>query len=188
MSNISLENDILKLQTIEVDRYEPHEDGIHVRHVGMIKAREAFDILEKHLGEMNLLPDEYFLFSHFLDVNAELPEYSQAVCNTNWGGNEGIYIDISLESYGLDKTESFHFATGKTLGRSGEDFLHMSRIAAECSMMLNGRGSIVRMPKNAYDIDFDEKEKPNSLADKIKAAEDKKPAVNVSLKEKSPEL
>ena len=53
-------------------------------------------------------------------------------------------MEISLFCRELGRISLFNFATGKTLGESGDDFLRMSRIAAECSMMLNGRGETVR--------------------------------------------
>jgi hypothetical protein len=75
-----------------------------------------------------------------LTEKAPLPDYSEAVCNTNFGKSEGIYIDISLVNYEKDGPKYTRFATGKTLGGTGDDFIRMSRIAGECSLMLNGRG------------------------------------------------
>lgn len=150
-----------ELHTIEVDRWEPSEKKGMVRHAGMISPQEAFDALEKHLKEANLMPDEYFNPNswYWKDVK-ELPDYVCADCNVNWGGNEGIYLDVSL-LYRDEKQElkRFQFATGKTLGRTGDDFLRMSRIAAECSMMLNGRGDRVRFYEEPETIQLTEREK-----------------------------
>lgn len=151
---------MLEFKTIESDRYEKMVDGIHVKHVGMITAQEAFDQLKEHLKKVGLLPDEYFLVSHNINAETELPVFTDAICHTKWGGNEGVYIDIDLKYFDdFDETlpnnerqaHFFHLATGKTLGANGDDFLRMSRIAAECSMMLNGRGSIVRVSENVYE-------------------------------------
>lgn len=142
-----------KLKTIEVDRYEKMDDGIHIKHVGMIKAKDAFKQLETHLEEVGLLPDEYFSPSYSLYGMDDLPDYRTAICHVDWGGNEGIYLDISMLHYEGNQIKLDTFATGKTLDSSGEAFLRMSRIAAECSMMLNGRGTIVRMPDHAYEAD-----------------------------------
>lgn len=135
-----------EIKTIDVDRYEPSDKPGMVKHVGMISPREAFDVLGKHLESEGLMPDEYFnLITYKGNEVKELPDYLCADCNVNWGGNEGIYLDISLlYSDENRQLQRFAFATGKTLGRTGDDFLRMSRIAAECSMMLNGRGDIVR--------------------------------------------
>lgn len=40
-----------------------------------------------------------------------------------------------------------NFATGKTLGETADDYYRMFRIAAECSMMLNGRGNTYEQKK-----------------------------------------
>ena len=126
------------IQTIDCDRWSEPDEQRRVKHLGMIKAKDAFEQLYTHLQAKNLLPDEYFLFTerNFPD-DAELPDFRTAVCHTDFGGSEGIYIDVDL--YCRDK--QIHFATGKTLSEDADAFFRMSRIAAECSLMLNGRGS-----------------------------------------------
>lgn len=134
-----------ELQTIEVDKWVPGDRPGTVKRAGMISPQEAFDALKQHLEKEGLLPDEYFSAGMWSYENKpKLPDYRQANCCVNWGGNEGIYLDISLLYREGNEIKYFDFATGKTLGESGDDFLRMSRIAAECSMMLNGRGEKVR--------------------------------------------
>lgn len=126
------------IQTIDCDRWSEPDEQHRVKHLGMIKAKDAFDQLYTHLQAKNLLPDEYFLFSESdFPVGAELPGFRSAICYTDFGGSEGIYIDIDL----LCNDKQVHFATGKTLSEDADAFFKMSRIAAECSLMLNGRGS-----------------------------------------------
>ncbi len=158
-----------EIKTIEPDLYEKAEDGIHLKHVGIISGQELFDRLYNHLKEVGLLPDEYFVFSPLQNQKDELPEFSTAVCHTDWGGNEGIYIDISLESYEDSERKSFPFAVGKTLAQDGDAFLHMSRIAAECSLMLNGRGTIVKISDKHYPDKANEQDK-SSLTEQIQSA------------------
>lgn len=145
---------IREFHTLDTQKYEPAGDGIHVKLVGMIKAQDAFDALEDHLERVGLLPDEYFLPGLFTK-GEELPNYYEAICNTNWGGNEGIYIDISLLYREEDRgpLKFFKLATGKTLSSSGDAFVHMSRIAAECSMMLNGFGARVKVTETEQDVE-----------------------------------
>lgn len=135
-----------ELKTLEVDRWAPSEKKGMVKHVGMISPQEAFDALKEHLKSVDLMPDEYFNSNAWSwKDEKELPEYLQANCNVHWGHSEGIYLDIALLYH--DETgelQQFNFATGKTLGNTGDDYLRMSRIASECSMMLNGRGKTVR--------------------------------------------
>lgn len=156
-----------EIRTLEVDRWEPAEQKGMVKHVGMVAPQQAFDGLKKHLEAFGLLPDEYFLPGFWRYENRpELPDFIQANCSVNWGGSEGIYLDVSLLYRENNEIKYFDFATGKTLGRDGDAFLRMSRIAAECSMMLNGRGSLVR---------FQEEDKyivnEQSLDDKIRDAQ-----------------
>lgn len=137
------------IQTIETDRWSEPDENHCVRHIGMIKAREAFDQLYTHLQAKNLLPDEYFLFSESDFPNdAELPEFSTIICHTNFGGSEGIYMDIIIKA----PQKLIPFATGKTLSADADAFFHMSRIAAECSLMLNAGGG--KYPKNNVDAVF----------------------------------
>ena len=133
--------EIKPLQTIEIDRYSEPDEKHRVSVIGTKTFGEVFAELEKHLQDNDLMPDEYFTLSFAIDENAPVPsDWRQFSCNTNFGGSEGIYTDISL------KTESgtINFATGKTLGDTVEDFVRMSRIGAECSMLLNGNGSMIR--------------------------------------------
>lgn len=126
------------IKSIDTDRWSEPDEQHRVKHLGMIKAQDAFDKLEAHLKSKNMLPDDYFLFSpeNFNNGAGELPDFMTAICHTNFGDSEGIYIDIVLES---DKRRT-RFATGKTLKEDADAFFQMSRIAAECSLMLNGRG------------------------------------------------
>ena len=138
-----------ELQTIEVDKWVPSEKKGMVRHAGMISPYYAFTQLREHLDKMDLMPEEYFTMNPWTwkekGFDEALPDYIRAECSVHWGGSEGIYMDIALLY--RDQKNNFQrldFATGKTLGSNGDDYLRMSRIAAECSMMLNGRGEIVR--------------------------------------------
>lgn len=129
-------------KTLDLDIWSEPDEQHRVKHLGMKNAKETFVLIENHLKEAGLLPDEYFLCS-FRDYGADtsLPDYDEAICHTNFGGNEGIYIDILLKHSENDNVKYTRFATGKTLGETADDFLRMSRIAAECSLLLNGRGS-----------------------------------------------
>lgn len=160
-----------EIHTIEVERWKPSETKGMVKFDGMISPQQAFEALKKHLEEVGLLPDEYFLPGMWkFEKQGELPYYNKAVCSVNWGGSEGIYIDISLLYCENNEIKYFDFATGKTLGQSGDDFLRMSRISAECSMMLNGRGSIVRFEEEDKYIS----ESKNSIDKQIAIANEHK--------------
>lgn len=157
-----------ELHTLEVDKWEPGSRPGTVKHAGMISPQDAFDKLKKHLESVDLLPEEYFSANDYRwkdrGFERELPDYMQAECTVNWGGSEGIYMDISLLYRGeKGQLERLPFATGKTLGESGDAFLRMSRIAAECSMMLNGRGAVVRFREEEKQFAPTVAEEPQSL-------------------------
>lgn len=124
----------------------------------MITAGECFKRLKNHLEETGLMPDEYFSLSWNIYEHMELPEYKRAVCSANWGGSEGIYLDVSLEYIEDSELKSMRMMVGKTLGTSGEDYMIMSRVAAECSLMLNGEGYIYKVPEESYQFSFMKRE------------------------------
>ena len=134
-----------KIRTFELDRWSEPDEQHRVRHIGMADAKETFEKLETHLKEKGMLPDEYFLYDVDMRTKArELPDFNFAMCVPNFGGSEGIYLDIDLIYCDEDgKQKSLRFATGKTLQEGADAFFWMSRIAAECSLMLNGRGRTV---------------------------------------------
>ena len=127
------------LHSFELDRWSKPDENHRVKHIGMADAKETFDKLKTHLETHGLLPDEYFLYSD--ELSGELPEFEEALCIPNFGSSVGIYLDISLACRNSDGKRYFQsFATGKTLGETADDYFRMFRIAAECSLMLNGRG------------------------------------------------
>ena len=130
-----------KIRTFELDRWSEPDEQHRVRYIGMADAKETFEKLETHLKEKGMLPDEYFLYDVDMRTKArELPDFNFALCVPNFGGSEGIYLDIDLIYCDEDgKQKSLRFATGKTLQEGVDAFFWMSRIAAECSLMLNGR-------------------------------------------------
>ena len=131
-----------KIKTFDLDRWSEPDEQQHVRHIGMADAKETFEKLEAHLKEKGMLPDEYFSYSMDMRTRSkELPDFNFALCVPNFGGSEGIYLDIDLIYIEEDgEQKSLRFAPGKTFQEGADAFFWMSRIAAECSLMLNGRG------------------------------------------------
>lgn len=149
-----------KLHTIEITGYEPIPgDPIHVRETKPISYQEAFDQLKEHLEEVGMLPSDYFELSlHIADTSASIPENHSFIDNVSYGVSEGIYLNIYLNTSNGIKS----FATGKTLDEDVESFLHMSRIAAECNLMLNGNGMVMDVPQDIQDF-LEYQKKCNSL-------------------------
>lgn len=123
---------------------KPDEKG-RVRRIGQRTNGEVFDELKSRLEEAGLLPDEYFLMSSELRKDGKIPDFYEAECYVNYGGSEGIYVDVELKYVSPDGERiKTSFATGKTLGEKTADFYRMSLIAGECSMLLNGDGFKIR--------------------------------------------
>lgn len=129
------------LQTIEIENYTEPDENRRVKHIGNKTFGEVFETLENHLKDVGLLPSDYFSLNEKI-ADTEIPEnWKEFICNTNFGGSEGIYLDIGLVT---SDNKHINFATGKTLDEDVEAFVNMSRIGAECSMMLNGNGAKIR--------------------------------------------
>lgn len=130
------------IASFDVDYWsEPDKQG-RVTHIGMVGKQELFRKLNEHLEIKNMVPDEYFLAGDYIwGDEEELPNYDEALCIPRFGDSEGIYLDISLVYQEDGERRYMRFASGKTLDESADAFLRMSRVAAECSLLLNGRGS-----------------------------------------------
>ena len=132
------------MKHIETNIFEQVEDrpGME-RIVGRKKAVDVFAELESALKEANLLPDEYFLLDDkFEDENRLIPDLEGVICYANWGGSEGIYLDVYLCGYDdvTDKCQRFHFATGKTLREDSYAFDRMQYIAGYIYKLFEGFG------------------------------------------------
>ncbi len=120
-------------EIIETEIWEnhPEKQGV-LRYVGQRKTAEIFAELEAYLKENNIYPDEYFLMaSRFEEERPLFPKMRDMYCFAQWGGSEGIYLEIQLvisdpESNGF---KHINFATGKTLDETSEAYDRMQYIA-----------------------------------------------------------
>jgi len=123
-------------------------------------AQDIYHELEAHLIADGRMPDEYFLF----DVRGSwkdgklFPKDGEILCNTNYGANEGIYLDISVryetDIYEFNKATGKDewkkriviekFATGKTLGDTIEDLDRMNLVAASVMAAFYGDANQIR--------------------------------------------
>lgn len=120
------------MSRIETEIWEPNpEKKGTVRYVGQRKTADVFKELEDFLQEENLYPDEYLLMTHNFEQEHPLfPKTVDIMGHANWGGSEGIYLDVNLLVRGEDnKYDTVHFVTGKTLDESSEAFDRMQYIA-----------------------------------------------------------
>ena len=112
------------METIDMKIYEPvpGKKGL-VREIGFRKAKDVFHELEERLRQLGLYPDEYFVLnSPYDDKGALFPEIVTMNCYANWGGSEGIYLEVDLIAVEDGKLVRRNFATGKSLAEDGESF------------------------------------------------------------------
>ncbi len=108
------------MKPIDLAIWEPNpEDPRYLRYVGQPVAEEVFRELEKRLKGSGFLPDEYFLMDPEWEHGRKVPKGANLFCTTDYGGNEGIYVDVYLKWHEDGKPVTRSFATGKTLGESG---------------------------------------------------------------------
>lgn len=131
-----------EVRSIEVDRWGEPDAQRRISHIGMRSVGEVYQELKACLEKKGMLPDEYFDLSWEVRDMGELPDYDYAICTPNFGGSEGVYLDITLRCGNREFEGDLSFITGKTLKEGADAFDWMARIAAECSLLLNGRGRV----------------------------------------------
>ena len=131
------------MKRIEFERWEPDaENPRRLKYAGQRAAEEVYQELKARLDSVGYLPDEYLLLDNRWQNGREMPRDAGFFCRTDYGGSEGIYLDVFLDWYedGQHKTE--HFMTGKTLGESGADLDRMSLISSAITKAVRGDNSI----------------------------------------------
>ena len=92
---------------------------------------QLFNTINRKLKEDGLLPD---ILEYGLAGREELPVKTiswDTIGIVNFGGNEGIYLDISLEGDIGDDRDKVHLGTYKTLDRNKDAFKKMGDLNAE---------------------------------------------------------
>ena len=130
------------MKIIQTQNWETVPDHPNlIRPVSQRKAKEVFSELEEALREADLYPEDYFLIdSDFRDENAEFPDARDVICYAQWGGNEGIYLEVELVIF--DEESKVYrrktFATGKTLAEDSASFDRMQYIAGYIYKLFTG--------------------------------------------------
>lgn len=127
------------MKIIETERWEPSKaDPGRSEYIGQRTGQEVFEELRQRLHHTGYLPDEYFLLAQEWEHGREIPKGADIFCTTDYGGSEGIYLDVYLKWYedGTPITKSF--ITGKTLGESGDDMDRMFLISSAITKAFHG--------------------------------------------------
>ena len=149
------------MNTIDFDIWEPNPERPEtVRRVGQRAAQEVFAELQHRLETNGYLPDEYFLLADEWRNGKEIPEGTNFFCTVDYGGSEGVYLDIYFKWYDQQQEKQItkSFATGKTLGETGSDLDRMYLIASAVTKAFNGDGAT-----HARYIRLGEPDAPNGM-------------------------
>ena len=131
------------MKQIEFERWEPDaENPRRLTYAGQRTAEDVFHELEAQLDSVGYLPDEYLLLDSRWQNGREMPKGADFFCKTDYGGSEGIYLDMFLEWYEDSQRRTEHFMTGKTLGESGADMDRMSLISSAITKAFRGDNSV----------------------------------------------
>ena len=131
------------MKQIEFERWEPDaENPRKLNYAGQRAAEDVFHELEAQLDSVGYLPDEYFIMDWRWEHGRQIPKGADFFCKTDYGGSEGIYLDVYLEWHEGDKPKRECFITGKTLGESGADLDRMFLISSAITKAFRGDNSV----------------------------------------------
>ena len=134
------------MKVIETEKYRPSpDDPYRQEYAGQRTGREVFAELKQRLENQGLLPDEYFLIGSDWEKGKEIPRDAEVFVTTDYGGSEGVYLDVFLKWYENNKPVTSSFAIGKTLGETGADLDRMFLISSAITKAFHGdRGQYSR--------------------------------------------
>ena len=131
------------MKQIEFERWEPDaENPRRLTYAGQRTAEDVFHELEARLDSVGYLPDEYLLLDNRWQNGREIPKSADFFCKTDYGGSEGIYLDVYLEWQEGDKPKKECFITGKTLGENGADLDRMFLISSAITKAFRGDSGV----------------------------------------------
>ena len=109
------------MEIIELERWKPSADNSHkLEYAGQRTGREVFAELKQRLEILGLLPDEYFLIGKNWEHGEEIPKGADMFVTTDYGGNEGVYVDIYQHAKRSGHRESaWSSSSGTTPARTG---------------------------------------------------------------------
>ena len=127
------------MKQIELAHWTPSaQDPRRTEYAGQRTAQEVFAELEYRLKSTGYLPDEYFLMDSAWENGREIPKDADIFCTTDYGGSEGIYLDVYLKWREDGTPITKNFITGKTLGENGADLDRMFLISSAITKAFHG--------------------------------------------------
>ena len=134
------------MKKIELEQWEPLPgDPRRAQYAGQRTAQEVFEELKHRLEGMGYLPNEYFLMDREWENGREIPKDADIFCTTDYGGSEGVYLDVYLKWYENNRPVTRSFITGKTLDETGAALDRMFLISSAITKAFHGdRGTYAR--------------------------------------------
>ena len=127
------------MEIIEFEKWKPSAENPRKReYAGQRMAQEVFEELKQRLESQGYLPDEYFLMDQHWENGREIPKNADIFCTTDYGGSEGVYLDVYLKWPQDGKPVTKSFITGKTLGENGNDLDRMFLISSAITKAFHG--------------------------------------------------
>ena len=126
-----------KIQTFDIELWTKPEEKERARRLGLDTTHGVFQALKAHLEESALLPEKFF--DPWDEKPEPMPCFDYVRCNVDFSEPEGVHMSIELVTLADQEWQAQTFATAGIHGSSADDYLRMCRIAAECSLMFNGR-------------------------------------------------
>ena len=129
------------MKPIEFEKWKPSaDDPRKLEYAGQRTGQEVFEELKYRLESTGYLPDEYFILDSDWENGREIPADADIFCATDYGGSEGVYLDVYLKWYDKDQMRSVtkSFITGKTLGENGNDLDRMFLISSAITKAFHG--------------------------------------------------
>ncbi len=129
------------MKPIEFEKWKPSaDDPRKLEYDGQRTGQEVFEELKYRLESTGYLPDEYFILDSDWENGREIPADADIFCATDYGGSEGVYLDVYLKWYDKDQMRSVtkSFITGKTLGENGSDLDRMFLISSAITKAFHG--------------------------------------------------
>jgi len=140
------------MKQIELENWgKSPENPEQLVYEGQRQAQEVFAELEYRLKSIGMLPDEYFLLDSEWENGREIPKDAVICSSVQYGGSEGIYLDVSIiwtEGKGEESKKRIRcFATGKTLGETESHLDRMYLAASAINKALYSNESHARYVK-----------------------------------------
>lgn len=125
--------------TIKSIDFKLPEEKDHFNYVSNSNQKTAYDVfteLQKHLKTVDMLPDNFEQSEKHNYILMQIPQNTVFTCKTSINKQNEVVLDLSYNR----NNQPIPFASGKMPLNDGNSLIRMSRIEAECNMMLNGHG------------------------------------------------